>query len=125
MSTPSTPGPSTPGPSTPSSSTGGTSPGPELGPPPSGEVEDLPPNPRPKARDRARVTTVRGTVQAGVEAGCLVMSTPDGMVNLLGAGTGKLRPGMRVEITGSPDDTRLTTCQQGRPFLVTEVRILS
>lgn len=119
MTTPAQPGSPTSGPgsSQPTSSEPTTSPG--------EEVEDLPPNPRPKARDRARVTTVRGTVQAGVEAGCLVMSTPDGMVNLLGAGTGKLRPGMRVEITGSPDDTRLTTCQQGQPFLVTEVRILS
>jgi len=64
-----------------------------------------------------------GQVQAGVEAGCLVLTSGGQTYNLLGAGAQGLRPGLQVEVDGAPDDTMLTTCQQGIPFLVTSFRV--
>ncbi|MGH3516504.1 MAG: hypothetical protein ACRDQ7_03635 [Haloechinothrix sp.] len=76
------------------------------------------PNPSPPP---GAETTLRGTVEAGVEAGCLVLSVNDKVYLLLG-GEPRPRPGSRVEVTGQVDTDLMTTCQQGLPFVVTEVR---
>ncbi|MGH8836014.1 MAG: hypothetical protein ACRDWG_13620 [Actinomycetes bacterium] len=67
--------------------------------------------------------TVRGTVVAGVEAGCLmlgdyllVISDPaDKQVLQLGA---------TVEVAGRPKPTMMTICQQGTPLIVSSARAL-
>lgn len=83
------------------------------------------PSPTPPARGKGSVLTLTGTVRAGVEHGCLVLSTPQGVYLLLGNGTTDLRSGARVEVRGRTDETRFTTCQQGQPFLVSSARVLS
>ncbi|HKA67609.1 MAG TPA: hypothetical protein VKG85_00680 [Actinomycetes bacterium] len=67
--------------------------------------------------------TVRGTVVAGVEAGCLlvgdyllVVSDP--------ADQQVLQPGASVEVTGRPKPTMMTICQQGTPLIVSSARSL-
>lgn len=67
--------------------------------------------------------TVRGTVVAGVEAGCLmlghyllVISDP--------ADKQVLQPGANVEVTGRPKPTMMTFCQQGTPLIVSSARAL-
>jgi hypothetical protein len=72
---------------------------------------------------RGRLMTVTGTVSAGVEAGCLLL-TPDGASTqqallLIGAVAG-IKPGQRVTVRGAPLDHAVTTCQQGQPFQVSE-----
>jgi len=70
---------------------------------------------------RGRFRTIRGTIRPGVEAGCLILSTAEGTFLLVGPRTGGLKAGMTVEVSGAPDETIATTCQQGIPFVVTEV----
>jgi hypothetical protein len=78
--------------------------------------------PTPRFGAKARFLTLRGVVQPGVEAGCLLLSAPQGMFVIVGPAESRLRAGMEVELFGAADDTRLTTCQQGQPFIVTEIR---
>jgi hypothetical protein len=75
-------------------------------------VEDLPVpslgrSPRPPL-------TLTGTVEAGVERGCLLL---DGYL-LLGGDRTLIVAGARVTVTGRPEPGTLTTCQQGTPFRV-------
>ncbi|MFD6680946.1 hypothetical protein [Micromonospora parva] len=60
-------------------------------------------------------TTLSGTVQGGVEPGCVLL---DGYL-LLGGPRDVLTPGTRVEVTGRVEPGMMTTCQQGTPFVVT------
>ena len=67
--------------------------------------------------------TVRGTVVAGVEAGCLlvgdyllIISDP--------ADQQVLQPGASVEVTGRPKSGMMTICQQGMPLIVSSARAL-
>jgi hypothetical protein len=69
--------------------------------------------------------TLSGTVEAGVEPGCLVLK-----------GTGKdhlllfepqslkaqAKVGAAITVVGEAKPTQLTTCQQGIPFIVSSVR---
>lgn len=64
-----------------------------------------------------RVTVLTGTVEAGVEAGCLLL-TASGVLHQLVGATQRLAPGQRVTVQGRPDPALLTTCQQGTPFVV-------
>jgi hypothetical protein len=82
-------------------------------------TEDLP-VPAPPA-GRGRLMTIRGTIHRGVEAGCLILNTSQGAYLLVGPRTAGLTAGMTVEVKGAPDDTVATACQQGIPFIVTEV----
>jgi hypothetical protein len=68
--------------------------------------------------------TLVGEVQAGVEAGCLVLEAEHGGGTwlLLGGDRSVLRAGARVQVTGSEARDLATTCQQGRPFQVSSVR---
>jgi copper(I)-binding protein len=65
--------------------------------------------------------TLRGLVEAGVEPGCLVLSTDRGQFLLLGADPLVVRPGAEVVVEGVPRPDQATTCQQGTPFTVREV----
>ncbi len=79
---------------------------------------DLPATP---SAGRGRFMTIRGTIEPGVEAGCLILTTSHGVYLLVGPQTAGLTAGMTVEVKGAPDDTVATACQQGIPFIVTEV----
>ncbi len=62
--------------------------------------------------------TVRGTVAAGVEAGCLILDTGTTQYLLLGADPAIAVAGAQVEVTGRAEPGAMTTCQQGTPFAV-------
>lgn len=64
--------------------------------------------------------TVRGTVSAGVEAGCLILDTGSAQYLLLGADPAVAVAGAQVEVTGQAEPGAMTTCQQGTPFQVTK-----
>ncbi|MFE9203694.1 hypothetical protein [Micromonospora sp. NPDC007230] len=59
-------------------------------------------------------TTLTGTLQAGVEPGCLLL---DGNL-LVGGPRDVLKAGARVTVTGHSQPDLMTTCQQGTPFVV-------
>ncbi|WP_130407338.1 hypothetical protein [Micromonospora violae] len=63
-------------------------------------------------------TTLSGTVQGGVEPGCVLL---DGYL-LLNGPRDVLTPGARVEVTGRVERGMMTTCQQGTPFVVESAR---
>jgi hypothetical protein len=64
------------------------------------------------------MVTVTGTVEAGVEANCLLLK---GYL-LVGGANGAVRAGAKVTVTGRPRPELLTTCQQGTPLQVESVR---
>jgi hypothetical protein len=85
------------------------------------------PSPQPPAGSTppyGPTVTLVGEVQAGVEAGCLVLEAEQGGGTwlLLGGDRSVLRAGARVQVTGSEAHDLATTCQQGRPFQVTSAR---
>ena len=80
-------------------------------PPPSALPEDLVVPPA------GRETVLTGTVEAGVEPGCLLLQASGVVHQLVGAVQG-LAPGQRATVRGRPDPGLLTTCQQGTPFVV-------
>lgn len=83
-------------------------------PPPVTDVE--PPIPGPTdGTGLPEVVTVTGTVQAGVESGCLLL---DGLL-LIGGSPEVLQPGNQVTVTGRLDPGMVTFCQQGIPLIVT------
>lgn len=63
--------------------------------------------------------TLSGTVEAGVEANCLLLR---GYL-LLGGDRTALRAGATVTVTGRVARDLLTTCQQGTPFTVETVQV--
>jgi len=69
--------------------------------------------------------TVRGAVSEGVEANCMILTADDGKVYLLlGGDRSVIAKGGRLEATGRPQPGLMTTCQQGIPFTVTQVRAI-
>jgi hypothetical protein len=62
--------------------------------------------------------TISGTVQAGVEANCLLLK---GYL-LVGGRDEGVRAGAKVTVTGRARSDLLTTCQQGTPLQVETVR---
>ncbi|MGC7102537.1 hypothetical protein ACPZ19_48375 [Amycolatopsis lurida] len=74
--------------------------------PPSGETGDV------------RVT---GTVEAGVEPGCLLLETGTTRYLLIGGDRSRLEPGQRMTITGSTQPGAPTTCMEGIPLTVDEI----
>jgi hypothetical protein len=82
-------------------------------------TEDLPVTTPPAGS--GRFMTIRGTIQPGVEPGCLILSTDKGVFQLVGPPTAGLKAGMSVEVSGAPDKTIVTICQQGTPFVVAKV----
>ncbi|SDF78232.1 hypothetical protein SAMN05216553_103258 [Lentzea fradiae] len=75
--------------------------------------------PTPSRAGDPGATTVRGTVAAGVEAGCTLLSTGTEQYLLLGADPAVAVAGAVVEVSGRADPGAMTTCQQGTPFHVT------
>jgi hypothetical protein len=70
--------------------------------------------------------TLSGTVTAGVEPHCLLL-TGDGAAHLLlftdPAQRAKAQVGTSITVVGTAAPTQLTTCQQGIPFVVTSVTV--
>lgn len=73
----------------------------------------------------AGTTTLTGTIEAGVEAGCFVLEGKDGTVlaNLLGVDSVTTPVGAVVEVTGTFEEDMMTTCQQGKPFSITTIEV--
>ncbi|MGW6934225.1 hypothetical protein ACWGE0_29495 [Lentzea sp. NPDC054927] len=84
----------------------------------------LPPSSAPLSTTPSRALepgmTVRGTVSAGVESGCLVLNTGTAQYLLLGADPAIAVAGAEIEVTGRAEPGAMTTCQQGTPFQVTK-----
>ena len=70
----------------------------------------------PSGKPGARLQ-LRGTVQAGVEAGCHLLTSGGTTYQLIWNG-GKIVDGQQVEVFGAVRTDVMTTCQQGVPFMV-------
>jgi hypothetical protein len=70
--------------------------------------------------------TISGTVEAGVEPGCLLVQDAKGS-HLLVFDDSAMRTdataavGKKVTLTGRSEPTMMSTCQQGVPFIVTSL----
>lgn len=84
---------------------------------PSTPVEDLP-----TLHPAGKPILVTGIVGTGVESGCLILSTTSEVYQLLGASRSDLRTGSTVTVEGILRTNLASTCQQGKPLQVTEVR---
>jgi hypothetical protein len=72
-------------------------------------------------RDQVKVQAT-GTVQQGVEPGCLLLDTGKGQTYLLlSKDRSKLKPGAKVQVTGVRAASQFSTCQQGQPLEVQSV----
>jgi hypothetical protein len=81
------------------------------------------PIPKPTGKTDRAVLTLRGTVSTGVEAGCLMLTANGAAYQLVGGDRAALRPGRTVEVVGEVQPELATTCQQGTPLLVRQVKI--
>lgn len=68
--------------------------------------------------------TLTGTVSKGTEPGCLMLKSDGEKYQLVGDKAGKLKSGMKVEVTGKISDEAMTTCMEGRVFEVDSVKTL-
>lgn len=68
--------------------------------------------------------TLRGKVEEGVEAGCMILRAEGESYLLVGPEieTPDLEPGAEVEVTGRVTTSVASFCQQGKPFLVEDIR---
>jgi hypothetical protein len=89
--------------------------------PPSGRVS--PPPPGTGGKNTAAEMTLTGIPEEGVESGCVVMRSGEVLYNLLGGDRSTLMSGRTVVVRGRPNPGLMTTCQQGTPFEVSEVRL--
>ncbi len=68
------------------------------------------------------VTTTRvslvGTVRAGVEPGCRVLTAAGTTYQLIGGDRSLLQPGTRVRVHGTPAPEQPTTCLHPHPLRV-------
>jgi uncharacterized protein DUF5818 len=70
-----------------------------------------------------RQLTATGTLRDGVEPGCVLLEADQGTVYLLvGGDRGKLSAGGRVQVTGMLAPDLLSTCQEGKPLLVSSIK---
>jgi len=74
----------------------------------------------------AGTQTITGTVVAGVEPGCLVLDAGGTSYLLVFSGdrarVAAPKAGAKVTVVGTPSPDMVTTCQQGTPLVVSEVR---
>lgn len=71
--------------------------------------------------DSQAAMTITGTVEAGVEAGCLVMTYEGTVYGIFGQfDESVVRPGAEVTLHGHLDTGMMSFCQQGTPFVVEE-----
>src|SRR5207253_9287454 len=66
--------------------------------------------------------TLTGTVEKGVEAGCLLMRAGDKLYLLVGGDRAVVKEGARLTVRGMPSPQLISYCQQGEPFQVMEAR---
>jgi len=106
-----------------------SAPAPPAPAPPGGVTEGSPSSPGtapPTTRALDGVaTTLTGTIEAGVESGCVVLTDGNGTVlaNLIGLDTATTPFGSSVEVTGKFQAGMMTTCMQGTPFAVAKVEV--
>jgi len=93
-------------------------------PPPAGGTPSFSPRPKPTVKPGRTVLTVRGTVSTGVETGCLMLSANGTQYQLVGGDRAALRPGRTVEVLGEVQPELVTTCQQGTPLMVRQVKVV-
>ena len=69
-------------------------------------------------------TTLTGTIAAGVESGCLILTDKTGAVlaNLQGVDPTSVALETEVDVTGKFETDVMTTCMQGKPFAVTSIQ---
>lgn len=93
-------------------------------PSPSTSVPAVPPAPPGPGKPTARPGEIEasGVVEQGVEQGCTLLRTDTALYLLIGTAARGLRPGERVVVRGRPAPDLMTTCQQGEPFQMTDVR---
>ncbi len=77
------------------------------------------PSQMPPMRDPIEVV---GVVEAGVESGCTVLRTENGVYQLTGSADPLIRPGARLRVKGWARSDVVTTCQQGTLLQVLEVQ---
>ena len=99
-----------------------TAPGPS-GAAPSDLIEEpsLPGKPSTSGQPAQSIT---GTVVAGVEANCLLLTGASGEHLLIirdAALRAAAKPGSKITAVGTPDPGMMTTCQQGIPFTVISI----
>lgn len=99
------------------------SPGTSVGPPAPTTTSDVLPESSTgvPAKPVGEEITVTGVVQPGVEPNCRVLATEDGDYLLLGSDPA-LQEGRRVVVTGTKKPETATTCMQGLPLEVKDVR---
>jgi hypothetical protein len=85
-------------------------------------VPSLAPSLAPSRPAAASGMSISGEVVEGVEAGCLLLKTPDTLYLLVGGDRAALQVGKRVTVVGTPQPGLMSTCQQGTPFQVVSVR---
>ena len=73
----------------------------------------------PPMRDPIEVT---GVVEAGVENGCMILRTETESYQLMGSSDPLIQVGARLTVTGRAQLDIATTCQQGTPLQVLQVR---
>lgn len=65
--------------------------------------------------------TITGTVQSGVESGCLILEYEGTVYGIYGNYDASIvYAGAEVTLRGVVDSGMMTTCQQGTPFVVSE-----
>lgn len=64
-------------------------------------------------------TTITGTVQSGVESGCLILEFEGTVYGIFGSyDSSVVYAGAEVRLHGAVERDMMTTCQQGTPFVV-------
>ncbi|MFF5085244.1 hypothetical protein ACFY36_50090 [Actinoplanes sp. NPDC000266] len=95
------------------------------------DVIDLPVPTKPSgptgepSQPAAGAKTLTGTVTAGVEPNCLILSDSSGSYLLIfddAAMRSDATVGRKVTVAGQTKEGMMSTCQQGTPFLVTSIR---
>jgi hypothetical protein len=66
--------------------------------------------------------TLTGDVLAGVEPGCIILRASNQTYLLVGGDRARLDQGGKITVRGRTDPGLMTTCQQGTPLRVLELR---
>jgi hypothetical protein len=101
---------------------GGSDDEPSSSPTPTTTATVSPTDPTLTGKPAGATLTLTGVVSAGVESGCLILTTTGqaGPWQLTGTIAG-ISAGDRVTVRGSPAPDLATRCQQGTPFVVEAV----
>lgn len=68
--------------------------------------------------DTTKLVTIKGIVEKGVEAGCIILKTKENKVYLLLNLKTTVRFGTCIKVTGYIKENSPSVCMQGIPFLV-------